>query len=78
MSHSAWNAVMPFLHETRRVIAFDTAGFGSTPPLPQGTAPTVHNLVDGLDQSLREIGVEGPVDVAGNSLGGADHRTFRA
>lgn len=71
MSHAAWNAVTPYLHPTRRVIAFDTAGFGSTPPLPRGTRPTVHNLVDGLDRSLREIGIEAPVDIAGNSLGGS-------
>jgi pimeloyl-ACP methyl ester carboxylesterase len=71
MSHTAWSAVTPYLRSTRRVIAFDTAGFGSTPPLPAGTPPTVHNLVDGLDRSLREIGIEVPVDIAGNSLGGA-------
>ena len=71
MSHAAWSAVTPYLRPTRRVIAFDTAGFGSTPPLPAGTPPTVHNLVDGLDRSLREIGIEVPVDIAGNSLGGS-------
>jgi len=71
MSHAAWNAVTPYLRSTRRVIAFDTAGFGSTPPLPRGTPPTVHNLVEGLEWSLREIGVEVPVDIAGNSLGGS-------
>ena len=70
MSHTAWSAVTPYLRSTRRVIAFDTAGFGST-PLPAGTPPTVHNLVDGLDRSLLEIGIEVPVDIAGNSLGGA-------
>jgi hypothetical protein len=29
----------PHLAPTRRVIAFDIAGFGSTPPLPQGVDP---------------------------------------
>jgi pimeloyl-ACP methyl ester carboxylesterase len=62
--------VTPCLSSTRRVIAFDTAGFGSTPPLPSGMAPTIANLVDGLDRSIREIGIELPVDIAGNSLGG--------
>lgn len=70
MSHKAWNAVIPYLCSTRRVIAFDIAGFGSTPPLPGGTPPTPANLVDGLEQSIHELGLEVPVDLAGNSLGG--------
>jgi pimeloyl-ACP methyl ester carboxylesterase len=70
MSHVAWSAVTPYLCATRRVIAFDTAGFGLTPPLPAGTLPTISHLVEGLDRSVREIGIEIPVDIAGNSLGG--------
>jgi pimeloyl-ACP methyl ester carboxylesterase len=70
MSHAAWNAVTPLLCATRRVIAFDTAGFGLTPPLPRGTLPTIPNLVGGLHSSLLELGIELPVDIAGNSLGG--------
>jgi len=71
MSLSAWNAVTPYLRSTRRVIAFDTAGFGLTPPLPEETPPTVANLVAGLVRSLRAIGIDAPVDIAGNSLGGS-------
>jgi pimeloyl-ACP methyl ester carboxylesterase len=71
MSHAAWNAVTPYLCPMRRVIAFDIARFGSTPPLPDGTLPTIANLVDGLARSLREVGIETPIDLAGNSLGGA-------
>jgi pimeloyl-ACP methyl ester carboxylesterase len=70
MSHAAWSAVTPYLESTRRVIAFDIAGFGSTPALPGGAPPTIPNLVDGLAESIREIGLEVPVDLAGNSLGG--------
>ncbi len=70
MSHGAWNGVTPYLCSTRRVIAFDIAGFGLTPPLPDGTAPTIANLVAGLDRSIRELGIEIPVDMSGNSLGG--------
>ena len=70
MSHAAWSAVTPYLESTRRVIAFDIAGFGSTPALPGGTPPTIPNLVDGLAESIRELGLEIPVDLAGNSLGG--------
>ena len=71
MSHAAWNAVTPYLRSTRRVIAFDTAGFGSTPPLPSGTLPTLPHLVEGLERSIHEIGIEVPFDIAGNSLGGS-------
>jgi pimeloyl-ACP methyl ester carboxylesterase len=70
MSHAAWNAVTPYLCSTRRVFAFDIAGFGLTPPLPEGTLPTIHNLVDGLEGAIHEIGIKAPVDIAGNSLGG--------
>jgi pimeloyl-ACP methyl ester carboxylesterase len=70
MSHAAWNAVTPSLCATRRVIAFDIAGFGLTPPLPEGTLPTIANLVEGLERSLHEMGLDVPVDMAGNSLGG--------
>jgi pimeloyl-ACP methyl ester carboxylesterase len=70
MSHAAWNAVIPHLSPTRRVIAFDIAGFGSTPPLPEGIAPTITNLAAALDRSIRELGLEPPIDIAGNSLGG--------
>lgn len=71
MSHAAWNAVTPCLSQARRVIAFDIAGFGSTPPLPGGTLPTIHNLVEGLARSIHAMGITSPVDIAGNSLGGA-------
>jgi pimeloyl-ACP methyl ester carboxylesterase len=70
MSHAAWKAVTPYLRSARRVIAFDIAGFGMTRPLPRGTPPTIPNLVDGLHRSIRALDIEGPVDVAGNSLGG--------
>ena len=70
MSHTVCNAVTPALATTRRVIAFDIAGFGSTPPLPTGTRPTVENLVNGLECSIRRLALDLPVDIAGNSLGG--------
>ena len=70
MSHAAWNPVTPYLSSTRRVIAFDVAGFGQTPPLPPATPPKISNLVEGLAHSLRQIGIQLPVDIAGNSLGG--------
>jgi pimeloyl-ACP methyl ester carboxylesterase len=44
MSGSAWNSVTPYLSAFRRVIVFDIAGFGLTPPLPHGMLPTSANL----------------------------------
>jgi pimeloyl-ACP methyl ester carboxylesterase len=70
MSHTAWNAVTPFLRTARHVIAFDIAGFGCTPPLPRGTLPTIPNLVGHLERSIHEVGITVPVDIAGNSLDG--------
>ena len=71
MSHAAWSAAIPYLCSTRRVIAFDIAGFGLTPPLPSGTLPTLARLVESLELTICKIGIELPVDIAGNSLGGA-------
>ena len=70
MSGSAWSGVTPYLSASRRLIVFDIAGFGLTPPLPAETPPTSANLAAALERSIRAIGLEGPVDIAGNSLGG--------
>lgn len=70
MSHAVWDAVTPRLSATHRVIAFDIAGFGCTPPLSAGTCPTVQHLTDGLCDSLRDLGINDPVHLVGNSLGG--------
>lgn len=70
MSSFAWSPVMDLLAKDRRVLAFDTAGFGKTPPLPAGVPPTVPNLVRSLLDSLEAKGIHEPFDVAGNSMGG--------
>jgi pimeloyl-ACP methyl ester carboxylesterase len=70
MSGSAWSSVTPYLSASRRLIVFDIAGFGMTPPLPAEMPPTSANLAAALERSVRAIGLEGPVDIAGNSLGG--------
>ena len=70
MSRFAWAPVVPLLARRRRVLAFDLPGFGATPPLPAGVAPTAAALAGGLIDSLRALGIEGPVELAGNSLGG--------
>lgn len=70
MSSAAWAPLLEALARERRVIAFDLAGFGSSAPLPAGTVPTYENLLAALVQNLKSLGVETPVDLAGNSLGG--------
>jgi len=45
MSHVVWSAVIPNLAPTRRLIAFDIAGFGLTPALPDGTPAGTRTLI---------------------------------
>ena len=80
MSHVAWKKVIPNLAKERRVLAFDIAGFGITPPMPDNVQPTPANLVAGvgsLVETLSQIDEERQiskeyecVDIVGNSLGG--------
>ncbi len=76
MSHVAWKMVLPNLAKERRVLAFDIAGFGSTPAL-RDIQHSPANLVASLAETLgridekKQISEEwDSVDIAGNSLGG--------
>jgi pimeloyl-ACP methyl ester carboxylesterase len=80
MSHLAWKNVISSLANERRVLAFDIAGFGLTPPVADNIQPTPGNLVAGvgsLGETLNRIDEERKiskeykcVDLVGNSLGG--------
>ena len=80
MSHAAWKNVIHHLANTRRVLAFDIAGFGKTPPMPDNIQPTPANLFAGtcsLTETVSRIDQERQiskdyecVDIVGNSLGG--------
>ncbi len=70
MSHKAWNPIIPILSQSRRVIAFDIAGFGDSPKFDLNLEPTIENLVKALAEQLHEIGIDEPVDIVGNSMGG--------
>lgn len=70
MSSNAWRPVIPLLAAHRRVIAFDVPGFGRTPPLPDGVEPTGEHIIDALAETLKAMGIDEPVDFAGNSMGG--------
>ena len=76
MSHVAWKMVVPSLAKERRVLAFDIAGFGST-PLLKDIQQTPANLVASLAETLSKIDEKRQisekynfVDIVGNSLGG--------
>jgi pimeloyl-ACP methyl ester carboxylesterase len=70
MSHKAWSPIIQQLSKSRRVIAFDVAGFGDSPSLGASVQPTIHNLVSALERELKTIGIHEPVDIVGNSMGG--------
>ena len=76
MSQVAWKNVVPSLAKERRVLAFDVAGFGSTPTL-KDIQQTPANLVASLAETLCKIDEKRQisekyksVDIVGNSLGG--------
>jgi pimeloyl-ACP methyl ester carboxylesterase len=80
MSHFAWKTIINNLAHERRVLAFDIAGFGITPSVPDHIQPTPANLVAGVNslaETLNRIDEEKQisneyecVDIVGNSLGG--------
>jgi pimeloyl-ACP methyl ester carboxylesterase len=64
-----WEPVLEGVAREREVIAVDLPGFGDSPTLPVGVAPSARALADAVASFLDGIGVERPV-LAGNSLGG--------
>jgi pimeloyl-ACP methyl ester carboxylesterase len=64
-----WDPVIGRLAAERDVLAVDLPGFGDSPVLPDGVAPTVGALADALVAWWTELGIARP-HVAGNSLGG--------
>lgn len=68
-SASTWLPVIDRLAEHRRVIAFDIPGFGDT-PLPPDVDFGMGWALGQLPVELARIGINEPVDIAGNSMGG--------
>ena len=64
-----WEPVIDRLAAEREVIALDMPGFGRSPALPDGTAPTPQALAAAVTGFLDAVGLD-RVHVAGNSLGG--------
>lgn len=68
-SSDSWLPVIAQLARERRVIAFDLPGFGAT-PAPADMQFSATWIVEQLVAQLAETGIETPVDLVGNSLGG--------
>ena len=64
-----WEPVLDALAERLDVIAVDLPGFGHSPPLPEGTAPTPAALAASVAGLMDELGIAS-AHLAGNSLGG--------
>jgi pimeloyl-ACP methyl ester carboxylesterase len=65
-----WKPMLPLLEPRFDVLAVDLPGFGYSPPLPDGVAPTVEALADAVESELDAAGFD-TAHLAGNSLGGA-------
>lgn len=63
-----WQPVHQALSDNYDVIAFDLPGFGRSPALPPGIAPTAAALADAIEGELDRLGVA-HFHVAGYSLG---------
>jgi pimeloyl-ACP methyl ester carboxylesterase len=63
-----WQPIHPALSDNYDVIAFDLPGFGRSPELPPGIAPTATALADAIEGELDRLGVA-QFHVAGYSLG---------
>ncbi|GAA2404310.1 alpha/beta fold hydrolase [Streptomyces glaucosporus] len=70
LDRDLWQPALDLLAREREVVAVDLPGFGDSPPLPPGTAPTIEALAGAVASWLRTAGLGRP-PVAGNSLGGA-------
>lgn len=63
-----WRPVFDRLAAERDVVAVDLPGFGDSPQLPAGVAPTAANLGATVGDLCAQLGFERP-HLAGNSLG---------
>lgn len=65
----AWKPAMELAARAREVLAVDLPGFGESPPDPSGTALTVGDHADRLQEFFADLGLDRP-HLAGSSLGG--------
>lgn len=69
LSWRSWQPVLDALEDRHDVVAIDLPGFGESPPLPDGSAPTPTRLADAVESELDRLSLDTPA-LVGNSLGG--------
>jgi pimeloyl-ACP methyl ester carboxylesterase len=69
LSWCSWQPVLGALQARHDVVAIDLPGFGESPPLSNGAAPTPSRLADAVESELDRLGLDAP-SLVGNSLGG--------
>ncbi len=69
LSWRSWQPVLDALEDRHDVVAIDLPGFGESPPLPDGAAPTPTRLADAVESELDRLDLDTPA-LVGNSLGG--------
>jgi pimeloyl-ACP methyl ester carboxylesterase len=69
LSWRSWQPVLDALESRHDVVAIDLPGFGESPPLPDGAAPTPTRLADAVESELDRLSLDAPA-LVGNSLGG--------
>ncbi len=67
-SSRIWDPIIDRLTAEREVITVDMPGFGRSPKLPEGVAPTAANLGAAVSDLCEGLGIERP-HLGGNSLG---------
>src|SRR5438105_5911431 len=67
-THATWRNVVPVLARRHRVVALEPPGFGASRALP---GALLDGQVAAIDGVLDALGVDGPVALVGNSMGGA-------
>jgi pimeloyl-ACP methyl ester carboxylesterase len=69
LSWRSWQPVLDALEIRHDVVAIDLPGFGESPLLPDGAAPTPTRLADAVESELDRLSLDAPA-LVGNSLGG--------
>jgi pimeloyl-ACP methyl ester carboxylesterase len=67
-THATWRKVLPTLAHRHRVVALDLPGFGASRSI---RGALLDGQVAAIEGVLDALGVDGPVAIVGNSMGGA-------